>query len=130
VERTYGTVVEYDGGRAELTATVARENWKNHILDISTHFPENHLATQLLAQNYPNSANYRGLTAYGDAILVTDNRMHWVFRPYNVDVDDVETFDAMLSTPRDLITLNGRAHIFFHVEPLPSDLMLFKMHWM
>src|SRR3712207_6149883 len=44
----YGTVVRYSGQRAELTATLARPGYKGHILDVSTHFPLNPLATTLL----------------------------------------------------------------------------------
>jgi hypothetical protein len=130
-ERTWGTVVKYQDQRAELTATVGRKLWAGHILDIGTHFPVNHLATQLLAQSRVDNGSKAddGPTVYGDAVLVTDMRMHWLFRPYNVTLEDLETFDAMLSTPRDLIKSNGRGHIFFHVEPCQKDLVAFKMRW-
>jgi hypothetical protein len=130
--RTWGTVVRYKDQRAELTATLGRKEWAGHVLDIRTHFPVNHTATQLLAQAYVDSGNNvnDAPTVYGDAVLVTDNRMHWVFRPYNVAVADLEDFDAMLSTSRELIKSCGRGHIFFHVEPCQNDLVALKMRWM
>ena len=131
-DRIWGTVVNYNDQRAELTATLGRKEWAGHILDIATHYPVNHVATQLLAQAHVDRGAIvnDASTVYGDAVLVTDKRMHWVFRPYNIPIDDVEEFNAMLSTPRDLIKSHGRAHIFFHVEPCQNDLVAFKMRWM
>ena len=132
MERTWGTVVKFKDQRAQLTATVGREHWAGHILDIATHFPVNHLATELLAQSRVDNGlkAHDGTTVYGDAVLVADFRMHWVFRPYNVSLQDLEDFDAMLSTPRDLNKSNSRGHIFFHVEPHQNDIILLKMRWL
>jgi hypothetical protein len=67
VAQTYGTAVSYHGQRAELTATLGRPGYKGHILDVSTHFQLNPLATKLLkAASSPTACHDE---VYGDAIL-------------------------------------------------------------
>jgi hypothetical protein len=36
VEQTRGAVVQYNGERAELTATLGRRGWEGHLLDVGT----------------------------------------------------------------------------------------------
>jgi hypothetical protein len=74
----------------------------------------------------------KDLPMHGDAVLVTDVRAHWVFRLYRrvVAAEDLEMFDGMLSTPRDLIVPEyGNPWIFFHEEPCQRDLVMLKMRW-
>jgi hypothetical protein len=131
VDRVHGCVVQYNGERAELTATLGRNGWRGHVLDIGTHFPPNPLATQLLAARpYGAWRPQDPPTVYGDAVLVTDNRMHWLFRPYNVSIEDIVSFNDLLSTPRDLIKDAHRAEIFFHTEPNQNDITALKMRWL
>ena len=68
---------------------------------------------------------------YGDAILVTNIRMHWVFSKSKADAEEIELFDAMLSTPRELLKpwKNSNPIIFFHEEPNYVDLVALKMRW-
>jgi hypothetical protein len=127
VARADRVVVNFKGARAELTATLGRTGYEGHVLDVSTHFPANELATCLLAT--ANSWSWQDAVAYGEAVLVTDNRMHWEFRPYHASTEDVEIFDAMLSTPRRMFKNGDRAWIFFYVEPHQHDIMTFKMRW-
>jgi hypothetical protein len=125
--QTYSTVVRYNDQRAELTATLGRPGYKGHILDVSAHFPLNPLATELLrAASSPASCDNE---VYGDAILVTDNRMHWVYQPYNVQPNEVLDLEEQLSTPRTLFDRQSRPWIFFHEEPNERDLVLLKMHF-
>jgi hypothetical protein len=131
VDQTRGAVVQYNGERAELTATLGLRGWEGHLLDVGTHFPPNPLATQLLAARYGTGYRPPNLPiVYGDAVLVTDNRMHWFFRPYNMSIEDVERTNDALSTPRDLIKDAGSAHIFFHTEPNQKDIIVLMMHWL
>ncbi|MBM6582701.1 hypothetical protein ILT44_21075 [Microvirga sp. BT689] len=125
------TVVQYNNARAELTATLGTPGYEGHILDISKHFPQNPLATQLLAAarskaGFPSSS---APTVYGDAILVTDNRMHWMLHPYRASLEDIERCHDMLTTPRDLISSRTSACVFFHEEPNQSDILTLNMHW-
>jgi len=130
-DQTHGAVVQYNGERAELTATLGRTGWEGHVLDVGTHFPPNPLATQLLATQYNTGYQPPNLPiVYGDAVLVTDNRMHWFFWPYNVSIDDVERTNDNLSTSRDLIKDGASAHIFFHTEPNQKDIVTLMMHWL
>jgi hypothetical protein len=124
-------VVQYNNQRADLSATIGRMGWEGHVLDVGTHFPPNPLATKLLnpVQASAVVASRPLPIVYGDAVLVTDNRMHWVFRPYHVSIEDVEAFNDTLLTPRDLIIGTYRATIFFHTEPNQNDLMAFMMRW-
>jgi hypothetical protein len=124
-------VVQYNNARAELSATIGTQGYEGHVLDISKHFPENPLATQLLAAAQSNggySSSYAP-TAYGDAVLVTVNRMHWLLRPYKASPDDIELCHDMLATPRDLIRTGDYAYIFFHEEPNQNDISILKMQW-
>jgi hypothetical protein len=131
VSQTYGTVVQYNNARAELTATLGRKGWEGHILDVGTHFPPNPLATQLWTDQLQSaSLPYSDSVIYGDAVLVTDNRMHWTLRPRNASVEDLEIFDEMLSTPRDLIVRGDYAQIFFHTEPNQNDIVALMMRWL
>jgi hypothetical protein len=126
-------VTEYNGQRAELLATVGRSGYEDHVLDVSAHFPSNQVATDLLTVAYQNRqfGGYRqNDIVYGDAVLTTDNRMHWVFRPYKVPADEVRDFDMLLSTPRTLLDEGNRVWIFFHEEPHQSDIVAFKMRWL
>ena len=117
-------VVQYNGERAELAATLGRTGCDGHILDVSSHFPPNPVATDLLR------AAYQTATVFGDAVLVTDNRMHWVFRPYKAPADEVRDFDMLLTTPRTLFEDGPGPWIFFHEEPNQSDIVAFKMRWL
>jgi hypothetical protein len=130
--RTYSAVVTYNGERAELSATLGRQNYEGHVLDVSSHFPCNQLATDLLVASFTSS--YLGYeansTVYGDAVLVTDNRMHWVFRPYGAAAEDVEDFNELLSTSRKLYKDGNRTWIFFDEEPNQADIVALKMRWL
>jgi hypothetical protein len=131
LEQTYRSVVHYNGERAELTAALGRKGWEGHILDVGTHFEPNPLATQLLATRPNNTWQLLNFPiAYGDAVLVTDNRMHWFFGSHKIAVEDLETFNNALTTPRDLIKDARRAHIFFHTEPNQQDIFTLMMHWL
>jgi hypothetical protein len=68
---------------------------------------------------------------YEDAILVTNIRMHWVFSKSKADAEEIELFDAMLSTPRELLKpwKNSNPIIFFHEEPNYVDFVALKMRW-
>jgi hypothetical protein len=126
--------VSYDGGRAEITATQGFQGHENHILDVSRHFPVNQLATKLFGQECTKVGSYNaGLPMHGDATLVTDIRAHWLFRTWRSDVqpDDIEEFDCLLKSPRDLIRSGGRRlpWIFFHEEPCHEDIVALKLRW-
>jgi hypothetical protein len=124
-------VVTYKGARAELYATQAREGYIGDRLDISCYFPENKLATALLGQPWPKVSNYHGnAPIYGDAFLVTDNRMHWLLSAWKIPAGELIEFNEGLATPRDLIDAGGRhPWIFFHEEPHCKDLLLMKMRF-
>jgi hypothetical protein len=124
-------VVQYNDERAELEATLGHPGWEAHPLYVGDRFPLNLLATQLYAARFDARCQLRNLpTIYGDAVLITDNRMHWLFRPNDISIEDVERTNDMLSTPRDLIKDAGSAHIFFHTEPNQQDIFTLKMHWL
>jgi hypothetical protein len=132
VERSHDVVL-YNNQRAELTTTLGRPEWEGHLLDVATHFPANLLATQLMnaarAANGHLSSDTR--IAYGDAVLVTDNRMHWILRSNQnqTSIEDVEMFNDTLSTPRHLLKQYGHAQIFFYTEPSQTDIVAIKLRW-
>jgi hypothetical protein len=124
--------VSYSNQRAELTASYVPDGyWTHH--DLSSIPPANALSDKLLCQPDTKymSPQYAGACCYGDAVLVTDNRMHWIFSNWKADAEDIEQFDAMLSTPREVLRPWGDQHpvIFFHEEPNFVDLVALKMRW-
>lgn len=126
--------VGYNNGRAHITATQGRDGWHGHVLDVSSHFGVNKIATDLLRQDCTKGACFnKTVPFYGDAVLVTDIRAHWIFRTSSPDVtaEDVELFNDMLVSPRDLLRARwGGAWIFFHEEPCQTDLVALKLRWM
>jgi hypothetical protein len=126
--------VAYNNGRAEMTATPGTLNWKGTPYDLSSVFPSNTLADDLFRQAGTKSGTglQPGACFYGDAVLVTDARMHWIFRTWKAELEEIDTFDAMLSTPRSLIKSQAGdyAVIFFHEEPNVVDLVSLKLRWM
>jgi hypothetical protein len=66
---------------------------------------------------------------YGDAVLITDKRFHWVFSNYQVAEDEILEFDALLTTPRTLHKRWSGLSIVFHTEPSQTDIFTIKMAW-
>jgi hypothetical protein len=125
--------VTYDKGRAEITATPGHKTWEGTPYDLSSIFPMNMAAGELLRQpdTKCGSGIDPGMRFYGDAVLVTDIRMHWVFSNVRAEAEEIEVFDAMLSTPRQMLTpwQNANPIIFFYEEPNQIDLVALKMRW-
>ncbi|MBM6583846.1 hypothetical protein ILT44_26965 [Microvirga sp. BT689] len=123
--------VDYNEQRAEITATYGDQGWYGTPYDLSSIFPANELADKLLRQpsTKPGRGMNVGVSCYGDAVLVTDIRMHWIFSNWKADAEEIELFDAMLSTPRQILTSGYRPVIFFHEEPNHVDLVALKMRW-
>jgi hypothetical protein len=125
--------VTYNKGRAQISATTGRKGYEGHFLDISKYFPVNELATALLRQPCTKDAWFdAAVPMYGDAILVTDRRAHWVLNPYRVKptAEDLELCDQLLRSPRTLIqSPYGPGRIFFHEEPCQHDLVALKLRW-
>jgi hypothetical protein len=127
--RTYSDVVRYNSERAELTATLGRSGYEGHVLDVSAHFPRNALATDLLAAARTAASMPSDDIAYGDAILVFDNRMHWTLEAGwgARTVQDLEQVNDMLQSPRTFDGDGRSACIFFHAEPSEADLVAIKL---
>ncbi len=127
--------VGYNGGRAEILATQGRKGYEGHLLDVSRHYPVNDLATNLLSQPCTRNGRYDpDVPVYGDALLITDRRMHWVFRTWKREAspEEVEMFNNdMLVSPRDLIAGHGGMNpwIFFHQEPCEQDIVALMLRW-
>lgn len=66
---------------------------------------------------------------YGDAVLITDKRFHWVFSRSQVSDTEIMEFDALLTTPRTLYKRGVSTAIVFHVEPNQNDIFTIKMAW-
>jgi hypothetical protein len=125
--------VSYNQQRAEITVTCGNKEWYGTPYDLSAIFPVNTLADRLLRQ--PDTSRISsldpGVSCYGSAILVTDNKFHYTFSNWKADAEDIELFDAMLSTPREVLrwSANLNPMIFFHEEPNYIDLVALKMRW-
>ena len=124
--------VGYDGGRAHLTAVTGRSYGRAIRPDFHVRFPVNQLAGQLI-----QSPGVRGADSlpddgllYGDAVLVTDMRRHWILSCRNAEEGEVEILADGMVTPRTLIKGFGVApDILFHQEPAESDLIFIKLRW-
>jgi hypothetical protein len=122
--QTCRAVVKYNGERAELAATIGRNSPEVRCDLLSSSFPPNQLAADLLSAAHSECWNP---VVYGDAVLVTDNRMQWVYGPYDVEPGEVEDLAGQLTTPHTLLDRATRPWILFHVEPDERDLILLKM---
>jgi hypothetical protein len=125
--------VSYKGRRAHIRATSGQPEWINTPCDISSHFPINNLASELLRQPCTKGLQYNldRLTIYGDSVLITDIRDHWVFRRYDMDQESFDLTDENLTTPRTTYRKNvaGHSAIYFHEMPNEDDLFYLKMRW-
>ncbi|MGH1591137.1 hypothetical protein ACRBEV_25640 [Methylobacterium phyllosphaerae] len=125
--------VSYGSGRARLTATYGNNRWLGTPYDLSSIFPENCLADQLLRQ--PDTRDKTGVPLgekfYGDALLVTDIRQHWILSRRQAEEGEVEFFNESLSTPRTLCRGWNKytPRIFFHEEPNEDDLIFMKLRF-
>jgi hypothetical protein len=125
--KAYSDVVQYCGERAELTATYTPQSWDEYVQAFGTRFEPNPLATDLLkTRRRPGS---QPLIAFGDAVLVNDNRMHFCLCSSNNKrtVDDIEFIQDMLTSPRTVFRNAHQAMIFFHAEPSQNDIMTIMM---
>jgi hypothetical protein len=124
--------VAYQDGRAELTATHGHSAWVNTLYDLSSIFPVNAMATDLMYDPATKSSGYLppNLTFYGDAELITDSRMHWFFINWKAEAEDILSFNEMLTTPRTVLYQDAKPQIFFHEQPHQGDVMTMQMTWM
>jgi hypothetical protein len=127
--RTHRLVV-YNGGRAEILATTKYRDWHEVRDVLSAHYPINNLATALLHQPCTKRAWFDPkIPMYGDAVLITDRRYHWVFSNNQATENEILAFDALLTTPRTLHKRWNGIAIVFHTEPNQADIFSTKMVW-
>ncbi len=123
-------LVSYSGGRAEIRATTVYPGTVSAMFDLSQHYPINTLATDILKQPCTKRAWFDpGIPMYGDAVLITDKRMHWTFTKYKAPEDEILEFDALLTTPRILHKRFYGTVIIFLEEPSQSDIFTIKLAW-
>ena len=122
--------VQHDGQRARLTAAVEREDWM-YFQAADGELPVNPVATDLLTQSegHWGTASTGAKVVFGDAVLVKDFRMHWLFASANLTPNQVINFNSQLSSPREICRCNWGRCILFHEEPTSDDLFLIKMFW-
>jgi hypothetical protein len=127
--RAHG-LVGYNGGRAEILAMTNYRDWHEVRDVLSADFPVNSLATSLLQQPCTKRARFDPkIPMYGDAVLITDRRYHWVFSKNQATEDEILAFDALLTTPRTLHKRWNHTSIVFHTEPNQADIFSIKMAW-
>jgi hypothetical protein len=125
-----GGLVGYSGGRAEIYATTNFSCSCGSSRDLSRHYPVNTLATDILKQPCTRGAWFDpGIPMYGDAVLITDKRMHWTFSKEKAPEDAILEFDALLTTPRMLHKRFYGTVIVFLEEPNQSDIFTIKLAW-
>jgi hypothetical protein len=116
-------LVGYNGGRAEIHATTS--NPQAHMVagDISVSFAINRRATDLLKQPCTKRTAFNpDIPVYGDAILITDRRYHWILPKGTSSDDDFMALDVLLTTPRIVSRRYGRTGIIFYEEPNQNDI--------
>lgn len=123
-------LVGYGGGRAEICATSIYPAPRGFTAGLSTHSPINRLATSILKQPCTKQTFFDPkIPMYGDAVLITDKRFHWVFSRNQVSDTEIMEFDALLTTPRTLYKRGVTTTIVFHVEPNQNDIFTIKIAW-
>jgi hypothetical protein len=66
---------------------------------------------------------------YGDAVLITDNRMQWVLSIYDLPQDELRDFAVILATPWEIRPSIWRSELIFLEEPCQTDIMAMKIRW-
>ncbi len=116
-------LVGYNGGRAEIYATTSDPYTRMVAVDLSVSFAMNQLATDLLKQPCTKRTDFHPNTqVFGDAVLITDRRYHWVLLKGTSSDDDFMALDVLLTTPRVVSTWWGSTVIIFYEEPNQNDL--------
>jgi hypothetical protein len=122
--RELRALVGYDGARAEMLATTSYSSLHGAADDVSSHFPVNSVATGILKQPCTKQCWFDpAIPIYGDAVLISDKRFHWVLPKGKTSDVEFADLDAMLTTPR-LISRRwwwGTAMVFLE-EPNQSDI--------
>jgi hypothetical protein len=122
--------VGYNGGRAELFATTEYPDYYQSKNYLDKHFPVNGRATQLLGQPCTRGHQFDpNRLVYGDAILITDRRLHWVLCQQQASDDEIIDLDAQLTTPRRLYKRYRSTEIVFLEEPNQRDIFTIKLMW-
>jgi hypothetical protein len=117
-------LVGYEGGRAKLHATTSYQHDYAKPGDVSTSYPVNNRATEILRQPCTKRAYFDpNIPVFGDAVLITDRRYHWVLPKDNSSDDDFAALDALLTTPRTVCARRGKTVIVFLEEPNQNDIV-------
>ncbi len=116
-------LVGFEGGRARIHVTTSYPHAYAKPGDVSTSYPVNKRAAEILCQPCTKRTYFDpNIPVFGDAILITDRRYHWVLAKDNSSDDDFIALDALLTTPRAVCTRSGRTVIVFLEEPNQNDI--------
>lgn len=116
-------LVGHAGGRAEIHVTTSYQDTHMTTNDVSMCYPVNQLATDILKQPCTKQAYFDpDIPAYGDAVLITDRRYHWVLPKGNSSDADFAAIDVLLTTPRTISRRWSGPGIVFLEEPNGNDI--------
>lgn len=126
----------YDGKYARLVATYGSTGWFNTPCDVSSHFPINFFATDLInlpGVHWHTKKPSTRVYCYGDAVVCTDISTRWIFNYWQRDLDEDEVcfVDENLTTRRRLLreSIDGRSAIYFYETPNEIDLVYLVMRF-
>lgn len=122
--------VGYNGGRAEIIATTECPVYYESSNCLNRQFPVNGKAMRLLGQPCTRGHEFDpNRLISGDAILITDRRLHWVLGQRQASDDEIIDLDAQLTTPRRLYKRYRTTEIVFLEEPNQRDIFAIKLLW-
>jgi hypothetical protein len=122
--------LHFNGRAATIFAMTDKRGCQPTESSLGATLPVNELATELLKEPcrileifYPDRP------MFGDAVLITDRRMHWVLSIVGLPEDDLRDFAAMLTTPWHLQPHRWCSELIFLEEPSLADIMALKLRW-
>jgi hypothetical protein len=122
--------IHFKGRAARILAMTDKRGSQPAEPRLGATLPVNELASELLKEPCRTlEFFFPDRPMYGDAVLITDNRMHWVFSIYGLPEDDLRDFAVMLATPWEIRSSNWCPELIFLEEPSLADITTMKFRW-
>ena len=122
--------IHFNGRAARIFAMTDKRSSQPTKSSLGATLPVNELATELLKEPCRIlEMFYADRPMFGDAVLITDRRMHWVLSIGGLPENDLRDFAAMLTTPWHLQPYHWRPELIFLEEPSLPDIMSMKLRW-
>jgi hypothetical protein len=122
--------IQFSGRAAKVLAMTDKRGSYPAEPSLGTTLTVNEIATELAKEPCPTlELFFPDRPMYGDAVLITDNRMHWVLSIYDLPEATLRDFALMLVTPWEIRSSTWCPELIFVEEPSPADIMTMQLRW-